>query len=570
MALVANSFSNTCAVALSTNLKRCGTITLCSAKPLTPENLTDAYMESGNYRLMSAIFAHDIEIKMCGQQDEGLYEFFMANKVDMRRKMQMVSRNRGIIDIKPFVEALQRSPINNQNWRLYNATQDGYTVEVDVTSPGGIPLDVTWFNVGIRVNIDGQNGTTATHTQWTVTEATITTATIDGVASTPVIHLVLEDQNQGSNLPADKLAWPPDEAPDPATGPVGILLLNNKNLPDAESDCSELPGVNNKKLVQFWTETIRNLTCKSELFDKFKKAVSQDNALFAEFGDIDEVELTAQQGAEFKRRMVNNIFWGKALNANQTWNGFNDLPQILSPVSPYLETGGAKCMGRQANAIGIYEQLYACERVYDVQGGAVSLTSLFLSFYRMWRVKKSAGAPDKAALQFDVFTDMLTARAINVGMLGYYKQFSQEMLRFVQDASAKPADWGFFFKSYPLEYPVGATMNVVTHPAFDDYLTANTNADQPDVGRVLWVLDFSGIYVGIVATNRKAFTVGQLETLAKIDRTWACAMASPTQEINATSITYTVVVECPKAHVILENLGDEAFTFVEDAADIYP
>ena len=38
---------------------------------------------------------------------------------------------------------------------------------------------------------------------------------------------------------------------------------------------------------------------------------------------------------------------------------------------------------------------------------------------------------------------------------------------------------------------------------FDDYLTAATAAGQADTARVLWVLDFAGIYPGILASNRE-------------------------------------------------------------------
>jgi len=53
------------------------------------------------------------------------------------------------------------------------------------------------------------------------------------------------------------------------------------------------------------------------------------------------------------------------------------------------------------------------------------------------------------------------------------------------------------------------------------------------------------IYPGMIATNRKVRTLGEIEQLARIDPTFACTMENITEEITLISETCTAIVECP-------------------------
>ncbi len=545
MALNANSFSK-CAASISTNIKQCGTVTICDAIPLEVGDLTTTYMSGDNYRVMQGLLEHDFEIRMCEAVQNGLYDFLMANKVNMSKRINYRKFDSGYAEIEPFVMARQYSPINDAYWLVNDGEASGQNWSVQITSTTNIPIDARAWPVGQRVYIDGiSEGGSATKTAWAVVSVT----TYDD--NTAV--LVLSSQNTNSYLPADKL-----------TSPVnGIMVRGTNNVSDYEKFCNEAPAYLNWKNVPFWWETKRNSLCTSSNYLKWKKSV-MENPLYAEFGDLSEIERNKQLGVDFQKRVVNDFFWGKAL-PYQDLSTFNSLEQIEAFDGTGLGVDGGTCQGRRANAIGVYEQMAQCNRIADLQGESVNLNTLFNTLYDIQRVRNSNGS--SAANSIDIFTDSVTADQFNDSMVLYYSGKLNNTFRTTQDlaskgdasplfhqAEVKNAEFGFAYRSYRLAFP-NITINVITHYFFDDYYTAQHRAGQDNVGRMLWVLDFTGIYPGILATNKMVQRTGDLKTLASINPDFACVMKVPTKEQTLMSVTSTVVVECPMGNLIIENFA---------------
>lgn len=529
-----------CAPSLATNIKQCGTVTICDAIPLDADNLTDAYMQSGDYRVMEALLFHDMEIKQCEAVQNGLYDFLMANKVNLSKRLQTSRANRGLIRIAPFILARQHSPINNEYWLVSGGAANGSNWQVTVASTSNIPYDVRSFPIGQRVYIDGKSeGGSSTKTAWEIIDV------IDNGNDTG--RLVLRSQNTNSNLDSDKLGSPN----------VGILRRGTPNVSDFEKFCAEAPAYLNWKDVPFWTETTRHSMCKSDLYDEYRKLLLEGNALYREYGDLDDIQKNRQLGADWQRRLVNSMFWNKAL-PNQTLGDFNSLDEIETFDGGTLGVDGGRCIGKRANAVGIYEQLAECGRIFDLQGAQLNLPALFEAIYHIIRVREGIGNNNTV---IDVFTDSITAEKINTAMIKYYNSKSDNTLRLnmpVEGYSvAKKANFGFLYRSYPLFWPQGVVMNVVNHRFFDDYITAASLANQADTARVLWILDFAGIYPGILASNQVVQKTGDLKTLAAINPDFACVMRVPTQEQTLTSLTWTMIVDCPMSNLVLENFSDE-------------
>jgi len=534
--LAPNAFSK-CAPNLSTNIKQCGTVTLCNAIPMTPADLSTAFTSGGNYRVMSSLLKHDMEIKMCSAKQNGLYDFLMANKVSMGHKIRTEKINSGLIRIAPYVLARQYTNINNEYWQVSNGATNGAYWQVDVTSPTGIPANERSFGPGNRVFIDGvTGGGTATHTEWLIISSTVTGNTV---------VLILQAAQAGSYLAASSLTSPT----------VGIMTRGTANVNDYEKYCDEPAAYLNWNNVPFWTETMRTTVCTSEQYQLWRKLLLADNPLYAEYGDLDEIEKNRQLGADWQKRMVAQMFWGKATNANQTLALYPNLPQIETYPGGNFDVGGAQCVGVRADMIGLYEQMAQCGRIVDLQGAALNLISLFNALYQMMRVRE--GSTGQNVKSFDLFTDNQTAEAINYAMVTqYYQSKSNNQLRLNYDVNAsgnapQSANFGFNFRSYNLFYP-NVRINVVTHYYFDDYVTAQAAVGNNN-GRFLWCLDFTGIYPGIMATNRKVLNTGDLKTLAAIDSSWGCVMEVFTKQTTATSVTGTMVVECPAANLMIEN-----------------
>lgn len=523
-------------------------------------------MTSGDYKVMESLLFHEIEVKMCQTVQNDLYDFFMANRVNVAKKINTRKLNSGQLLIEPFILGRRYNAINSAYWKVYNGLGlSGGNYQYDVISTTDMPLDVRWFNESERVYIDGLNVGVSTKTAWTIVSSTATTAIIDGTANTSVIRLVLSPSNAGSFLAAARLVPPVASG----SAAVGVLRRGTANKSDYESWCLEAPGIINWNDSPFWVETTRSAFCTSEQYEMWRKLLLEQNPLYREYGDLPQVELNKQLGADFQKRFVNNVFFGKALNANQTVAAFNSLPEIETTASAYLDTGGAECIGKRANVIGIYEQLAECDRLCDAENTRLNLISLFNELYNIQRVRAGMGKPSD---QIDIFTDMVTAEAIGQAMMSYYKAKSQDQFRITlpADADFKKAQFGFKYRQYVLTYPAGLVINIVTHYFFDDQLTAATAGGVTGTGRVIWVLDLANIYVGVVASDQKVWDTNQLAALAQIDGTFACTMKLPTKKQRLTSLTYTVVVECPKANLIVENFTSQVPSVVADDAVVYP
>lgn len=548
-AINANIFSK-CSPAINTNIRQCGTVTQMNAAVMTPDEFATIFQKSNDFRVMNALFEWDFEIKMCEPVQNSLYDFFMAQKVNLSKRIQATELDSGTIEIMPFIKARQYSPINNAYWRFYNGATtnnnpSGTAWSGRVASPTNIPADVNSFPVGTRVYIDGKStGGSATRTAWVVYSATL-------AADASYITLILQSGNYGSNL----LPYSGDKLGHPVTG---TLRRGTVNVQNAEKFCTEDPAYINWHHVPFWVETTRHSMCRSSLYDKWRTLMLQNNPLYKTFFDLPDIEKNKQLGADWQRRMVDNMFWGKPYNQNQTIYDYDNLPQVAGYDGSALGLGadGGAIIARRANAVGIYEQLAECDRIADLQGGQLNLPALFNELYNMKRVREGQNHPN--AKTFDIFTDSVYAEVFNQAMILYFKAKSSETLRFTAPAyeSPKTANFGFNYRSYQLFWP-DIIINIISHNYFDDWRAAGiaTMGNTDNTSRVLWVLDFSGIYPGILASKKVVNETGKLSALAAVNSDFACVMEVPTKEQTLMSVTWTMVVECPMSNLILENFS---------------
>lgn len=561
MAIAADVFSK-CAPALGTNIKQCGSVTLCDAVPMNSDDLEDVFTKSGDFRYLDALFKFEFELKSCEAPQNGMYDFLMANKVNWGRKISPQKRNAGLYDVAPFVMGRRYWPINNAYWAVSDGHASGDNWVVTVQSTTGVPFDVRSFiaddEVVISTETDG--GSRAT-TFWKIVSSVAVSSTVG--------TLTLSSLNGGSAAPADKLTYPE----------VGLLRRATNNKNDTESFCNEPTAYTNWSNVPFWYGTSRITTCKSELYDQWRQYLLEGNSYYKEFQDLDEIEVNKQVAADWQRRWAEAFFWSKPASANQTLALYNNLPDITSAESPNLDVPtGAKCVGKRAYPVGVYEQLLECDRVADLQGEQLVLWNLFRSLYDIWRLRQGQG--DKSNM-IDLFMDTTTADNFNTAMIQFYDAATQGKLRInmpiggdfgpTQNFQVKDAKFGFTYRQYRLTWPMGLTINVVTHFFFDDAITAASAAGMTsNVERAIWVLDFKGVYPFVVASNR-VVTNTNPQALQGIDSTYACTMRIPTEQKTLTSMSWGVVVDCPASNLVLENLPNSVpDATTNDGSSKYP
>lgn len=550
MAISANIFSK-CSPAIGNNIASCGAVTLCDIVTAEEDELTTIFTDgSGNYRDLKALLSTQFEIKACGSRVNGLYDFLMSNKRMLGNRKIMVPLGPGNSEIAPFVMAEQHSVINAEYWSVSNLFVSGSTYTIHVRSRTSVPLDVQWFVPGMNVFVFARSAAgTALRGSFLVTGAQ--TSTFGG---NDTILITATAQN-------DTLGWVAKAAFSGFTGgsplAAAYLVRGSANVQDVERWCYNRPALNDRKNVAFWWETDRYTMCTDQLYEAYFKRLQDGNEYFKIFGDVDATKRNKQLGDIWQREWLNKFWWNKRISTNQTLSAYRSLSEVTSFSNStqglYLP-GEGRCVGRKANAIGIYEQMGECGRVFDLQNQQLNLVELFEQIiYGIYRARGDQGIPNNV---IEICTDSFTAKQFQRGMVRYYDNISEGLARFnfeTKDVVAgNMGKLGFQYREYSLDYPE-TKIRIVTNPFFDDIATAAVAEGIGSTGRFLWILDFTSIYPGIITSNRKVHTTSEIEKLAAIDRDYACVMENPTQEITLNSLTWTAVLECPLTSAIIEN-----------------
>jgi hypothetical protein len=551
MAISANIFEK-CLPAIGNNINECGAVTLCDVITAESDELTTIFTDgSGNYRDLRALLATQFEIKACGAKQNGLYDFLMSNKRMLGNKKIVTPLGPGNSEIAPFVMANQQSVINSEFWSVVNLFNSAGTYTIHVRSRASIPLDDRWFVPGMNVYVSARTASgTALRGSFLVVGSEASTF---GGQTTILVTATAQNDTLGAAAKAVFSGF---------TGGVplsaAVLVRGSANVQDVERWCYNRPALNDRKHVPFWYETDRHTMCTDQLYEAHFKRLQDGNEYFKLFGDVDATQRNKQLGDMFQREWLNKAFWNKRISTNQTLGAYRSLAEVTTWSNTaqglYLP-GEGRCVGRKANAIGIYEQLAECGQVFDLQNQRLNLVELFENLiYPIWRARGDQGIPNQT---IEIFTDSFTASQIQAGMMEYYDTRSRGLARFNVDTqrvmqTAQMGRMGFNYDTYRLQYPI-VDLRVVTHAFFDDFASAHISEGIPSAGRFLWILDFTSIYPGIITSNAVTHTTGDLEKLAAIDKDYACVMANPTQTVSLKSLTWTMVVECTATSAIVEN-----------------
>lgn len=551
MAISSNIFSK-CSPAIGNNVNECGAVTLCDVITAESDELESIFTDgAGHYRDLRALLATQFEIKACGARTHGLYDFLMSNKKMIGNKKIVVPLGPGNSEIMPFVMAHQRSVINAEYWsvvNLYNAGAGSYVIHV--RSRSSVPLDERWFVPGMNIFVFARASTgTALRGSFKVTGSQQSTF---GGNSTILVNATAEN---------DTLGWVAKAAFSGFTGgsplAAAYLVRGSANVQDVERWCYNRPALNDRKHVAFWYETDRWTMCTDQLYEAWFKRLQEGNEYFRLFGDVDSAQRNKQLGDMFQREWLNKFWWNKRISTNQTLSAYRSLSQVTtfsnSTQGLYTPAEG-RCVGYKANAIGIYEQMAECGRVFDLQNQRLNLVELFEQIiYPIYRSRGDQGIPNQV---IEIFTDSFTAKQFQRGMVQSYDTISEGLARFnfetKEVVSGKHGQLGFQYREYALDYPE-CKIRIVTDPFFDDLATAATAENIGSTGRFLSILDFTSIYPGVITSNRKVHRTGEIEDLAKVDKDYACVMENPTQEVSLNSLTWTAVLECPDTSAIIEN-----------------
>jgi hypothetical protein len=554
-----------CTVVVSNNFDTHGTVTRSTVAHLTPSDLEDLFKPSGKFADMEAWFQTAFEMQMCGIKRNGFYDWLMSSSKQVGHLLVTQPMDRGDSLLFPFIMGRQDSIINREFWAItqgqansaYTAGVTGPLTAADkalgvagdrvirVVSRYGIDLDPNYFLNRDTVFIWNRGGNGVSQRgMWKVLAAEAEVA-----AHPSYCDVLITSQNSGSSSP-----W--DSAPT-----SGLVLIGSNNVSDWESFCANRPTADPRHRVPFWYKTYRRIRRVDSEYEKVFARLMESNKYFQNFGDLPLSERNRQDEELFQKAWVNTFLFGKALDANQTLANWQSLPDILSVGGGTVDPGqGGKLVAKRAEIIGVREQLRSCGQQRDLQNNLLNWYEFLDANYQIYRARDSQG---KNVDSIDWFTDSTYAGYLLTAMVNYLKAEYGDSVRYVIESSSGKNDLGFSWWTFSPKFPIGVKINIITHKTFDDLVQAAATENITSTARFLLALEIGkpgpkggSVYPGMIASNRKVRTLGELERLAQIDPTYACTMELPTERITLTSETCCAIVECPANNLWVEGIAE--------------
>jgi hypothetical protein len=534
---------------IRTNIATAGLMTACNAVIPAPSELEGIFKDGSDYRITEATFLWQWEANANQAEQSNLFKFFMANQVNMRKKINTEGLNEGLMMIRPYVQVRRKGPINNNYWKAENGTlaldsgvadAGGTFWRMDLSSLTGIPLNVGWFNVKEWLFVNGlaDDGTAI---RWA---GEVVFREVVGA----VVRVTLAPRNSQSALPAARRANPVK----------GGATRGAPNVSNFESFCAQPPGLITSTLDPYWIGTTRTTFKEDELYNKWRDLVLSGNKLYSELFDLPTKDYNRQVAEDFAAKHVESLMRNTPL-ANQTVETLDQLETISTSID---SVGGQRCVGKRANPIGFYEQHVMCERVVDALGTQLNFPALFQALYKMRRTRKASGASAAAQNTFEIAVNSSYLVSCIEGMRRYIEDQWGPNYRW--NAETKQSPMGFMYTEFELRWPVGLKIRFITDEYFDDYAAFQHqlaidfgDARFDNLGRSIWINDWSRIYMGAFGSKRIVNNPGsQLGTAQNLGIFDPCVMETVQETNTLTSFTWTAVVDCVPGNLIIENLSD--------------
>lgn len=573
-----------CLPALRTNVDESGSMTICNAVVPEPDILDSLFTTGAsayNYYLMSAWYKFDMVGKACRAHVNSWYDFFMSQRINITAKapgVSMEALHNGKYRIRPYILVKREQPINNKYWLISggalssaDGTNPGDSThwEMTLTSDAGIPADVGWFAVGSILFATTSADGSVSNTAWKVVSATV---------SVNSVVIVALPQNAGSYW-NDGVAYALTAPPAGLTNPVtGIAERGTNNVTAFESFCNQAPGLIADTFDPFFIQETRHTFEWDEQWAEWEKAVSEDNELFANLYRLDKAKHMKQSVADFQERFVNSLMFQKPISGDQnilSYNSLADIDSIIRWSSSDHDGSDTYCVGKRANATGLFEQMVQAKRVVQNQNQPINLLSLFNAYYEMMRIREKNNPA--AARLFEICGPASFFPKWNQGMLEYYKLMSGNNLIYYKDISQeqKVSPLGFVYQDYTVLHPAKVTIRWIhdsrhlddRYAAAQRVATASGNPLDAALGRQLWTNDWSQFKVGVLGSDRVTRTIGDLNIIGQTNATAACTMRAHKRFIEMHGMAYTAWTECPYGDLLLQGFSDEVPVTSEGGPD---
>lgn len=557
---MANEFTTQCAVAVNNSYGTVGSIARSDLQYFTPTTIRDIFGASGKWAERQHWLTQAFEMNSCGTRRSFLYDWLTSS---MRNGASLINTQRGSKTaslIEPFVWGRQKSVDNSDAFYVTaNVAGGSYSGSLTGVDSGSRVLTVKstfntsnfqahadYFLPGKRI-FQILNGTSNV---WSINQWQVVQAAVKSGDTTAIDIEVVQKQATTGQLPVNTAAT------------NGMILRGQNNVHDVEAWCKNMHNVILEKRVPFWYSTRRKVRSVSSVYRDIYEKLWADNAYYRTFADLPMAERNAQDEQRDRAEWITSFFFGTAISDNQTLTGWASLENITSVTGATVDAEtGSQLIAKRAEMVGVIPQLKACGQFADSAGTTLDVRAfLETDIYDLFRARESHVGRTNVN-EIDLWMNSTAADQFMQAFIAYQKSKTGDIVRInIEDSQT---GWGWNYRRFKLHKPAGRYINVYSDFFFDDLAAQASTASAGSVGNMIMALDVGqggSIYPLILGSNRKTYKSGQVEDLAKVDKTFSCVMENPTIERTLFSETMTTVVECPLDSKVWANFSDVSYT----------
>jgi hypothetical protein len=535
----------------------CGcTLTGTSIKGLTPGEMEALAFKEID---LARVIMNAAEAKALGVQENGLATFLRSTIKDIKPKLNTSKIDEQSI-ILPYIQRTQKSHINANYFTIDAgaATTGAGTGDIPASAWDlTVNLGASWLKTDLlQIERYFKPGNTLIVLTWDDTTAKN--------AKTLVFTIIAAVNADSGGVAKAKITVQPNitdtgftALADNAAGrgryrpTFGVAQTGANDVHDRESWCHEPPADLSKKILVNWIQTTRTSRCVDETYLKTLNQIMSGkvNAYQQGFVWSPLAEQNKRKTMLEENDWMRSVFFGQAINEHQTPETYDQLPTVSDVSDPSCP------LEYKARALGFFQILTDCNRVIDLNGGALDLDYIFQQLYYLMRNRKADG--DKISV-IDSLTDRWTASKIYDAMSRYYRvRYGVETVRHAKVGEKITHDGIIMFNYNLYDIPeVGVQWAVFHDEFFDDHLQAFPSTvggqDFKSRGRNLWFLDFSDMSIGI----GKTMSVRRKSPDETTNALYNCVITANHKEFNLRSQKWTAMLDRPQRHLIIHNFSD--------------
>lgn len=341
---------------------------------------------------------------------------------------------------------------------------------------------------------------------------------------------------------------------------TGVVQIGANSVSDYESWCQNQPVDMSRRLQAYWFGTSRFTRTWDDEYEKFLDYIFKGNVniYLEKFKQLPATEQNKRMYQTYLRKWMTSVFWGQPINENQTVEGYQGLPQVTDP-----RTG--TFLHYKSNAVGIYPQLQACNRVIDNQGQPLNFNILEEQLYALKRYRE--GRTGGTVEDIDVLVDRHNFNRIRSIMAQYYQK--KYGVSWQQHFGANdPIKHGenrtlWYRQSYEFD-EIGVVLHVIQEPWMTDF-RSHFPASYRNRGNFMWFIDWSDFTLGIAETAKRRSKTPDLET----DPDYKCIIKANYTHYDMESTTWTAMVGDESSHLIYTNFSDDCPTYTAQVCNAF-